>query len=324
MPDLKHFLFLPFGAAGSSITNRKKKREPMRRRPSSAGEDRRLHRTNINLIHHDTSGRDNVEYRGLSLDLKRETLGLQNMTENEIVRDWNSPIHMWAVTTLFPLMAGTFGPIANMFNICAISVPWRLKVDPDSTQANGVKIPDPPWLIAVNVVSLAIAIVANIALLGQMTNRIRYNISAPVNIAGWYISGIVDIALVAAAAQNLPLPEEDGATYSQAFYYAALSGAIYLILGMMLTMTAYKIYVGGYSDQYKLSDPQRSLMLQTILFLTFVLVSGTVFASVEGWSYLDSTYFVSTQTEDVGNAVSDSKYPDRCYLLHNRLWRLFS
>ncbi len=226
------------------------------------------------------------------------------------VQDYNSPIHMWVsisptfsiaihvltrclkvVATLFPLIAGTFGPMASMFNICAIAIPWRLVVNPDSSEANGDHIPDPKWLVGVNIVSLVIAILANLSLLGQMTNRLRYNISGPITIIGFFVSGVVDIALVGAADAELALPPTPNATYSQAFYYAALSGAIYVILSAMLSVTAYGIWFGGYSTEFKLSMSQRSLMLQTILLLTYILAGGGIYSAIEGWSYLDSTYF---------------------------------
>lgn len=221
-------------------------------------------------------------------------------TEEDVVNDFNAPIHMWVVATLFPLIAGTFGPIASMFNICAIVVPWRLVVNPESQQANGKHIADPGWFIAVNIASLVIALLANLSLLGQMTNRIRYKISAPITVLGWYISGLVDIALVSAAAQHLPLPDDPYATYSQAFYYAAFSGGIYFILGMLLSVTAYGIFVGQYSDEYNLSLAQRSLMLQTIFFLAYILAAGGIYAFVEGWSFLDSTYFTVVTLFTIG------------------------
>ena len=221
-------------------------------------------------------------------------------TEEDVVKDINSPIHMWVVATLFPLMAGTFGPMASMFNICAIVVPWRMIVNPASTQSNGRRIEDPTWLVAVNIVSLVVALIANLSLLGQMTNRIRYSISAPITVCGWYVSGIVDIALVSAAYTHLPLPDDPNATYSQAFYYAAFSGAIYFILGILLSVTAYCIFIGQYSNEYKLSLAQRSLMLQTILFLAYVLAAGGVYSLIEGWSFLDSTYFVVVTLFTIG------------------------
>lgn len=204
------------------------------------------------------------------------------------------------IATLFPLIAGTFGPMASMFNICAIGTSWRVIVSPTSTEATGHHIPDPRWLDSVNIVSLVIAIVANMSLLGQMTNRLRYNISAPITIIGFYISGFIDIALVAAANTHLPLGDNPMATYSQAYYYGALSGAIYVVLSFLLSWTAYGIWFGHYSDEFKLSMSQRSLMLQTVLFLAYVLGSAAIYSKIEGWNYLDSVYFVIITVFTIG------------------------
>lgn len=204
------------------------------------------------------------------------------------------------VSTLFPLIAGTFGPMASMFNVCAITTSWRIVVNPKSGEAGGRHIPDPGWLIAVNVVSLVIAIVANLSLLGQMTSRLRYNISGPITIVGFFVSGMVDVILVAVASSILPLGISPDETYSQAFYYACFSGAIYVILALMLSVTAWGIWFAGYSEEFKLSLAQRSLMLQTILFLSYVLAAGGVYAAIEGWTYLDANYFVVVTLFTIG------------------------
>lgn len=187
-----------------------------------------------------------------------------------------------------------------MFNVCAIAVPWRIIVNLESKEASGHSIPDPRWLVAVNIVSLIIAIIANLSLLGQMTNRLRYNISGPITIVGFFVSGFVDVGLVAAAQVHLPLGDNPNATYSQAFYYAAFSGVIYVLLSVLLTWTAYGIWFGHYSDQFKLSMSQRSLMLQTILFLAYVLGAGAVYSTLEGWQYLDANYFVIVTLFTIG------------------------
>ena len=174
-------------------------------------------------------------------------------------------------------------------------------MNPDSKESSGRHIPDPHWLVGVNIVSLVIAIIANISLLGQMTNRLRYNISGPITIVGFYISGLVDIALVSVAGSHLlPLPPTPMATMSQAFYYAAFSGAIYVILAMMLSVTAYGIWIGKSADEFKLSVSQRSLMLQTILFLTYVLAAGGVYCKIEGWNFLDAVYFTIVTLFTIG------------------------
>ena len=133
-----------------------------------------------------------------------------------------------------------------------------------------------------------------------MTSRLKYNISGPITIVGFFWSGLVDVVLVAVASQVLPLSDGPEETYSQAFYYGAFSGAIYIILSMMLSVTAWGIWFRHYSTEFKLSLSQRSLMLQTILFLSYVLAAGAVYSQIESWSYLDSTYFVVVTVFTIG------------------------
>lgn len=170
----------------------------------------------------------------------------------------------------------------------------------EQDESTGPHIPDPHWLVPVNIVSLVIAILANASLLGQMTNRLRYNISGPITIVGFYISGLVDIALVGAASTFVPLPPDPQATYSQAFYYAAFSGAIYLILAMLLSVTAWGIWFRNYATQFKLSLSQRSLMLQTVFFLSYTLIAAEIYSVIEGWQYLDGVYFVVVTLFTIG------------------------
>lgn len=224
-----------------------------------------------------------------------------NKGEEELVQDYNAPIRWYMLATLFPLIAGTFGPMASMFNICAIAIPWRVIVSPQSEQSQGQHIDDPRWLVAVNIVSLVIAILANVALLGQMTNRLRFNVASPVTIVGWYISGFIDIALVAISPSHVPLPADNPmSTYSQAYYYCAFSGSLYVMLSVMLSCTAWGVWIGNYSSEFKLSLSQRSLMLQTILFLGYVLAAGGVYSRIEGWDFLDAVYYVNVTLFTIG------------------------
>ena len=51
----------------------------------------------------------------------------------------------WFASTAFPLLAGTFGPIASAFSICALVQPWRVIVPLGGTEEHGIKIEDPHW-----------------------------------------------------------------------------------------------------------------------------------------------------------------------------------
>ncbi|KAK8210394.1 hypothetical protein M8818_003564 [Zalaria obscura] len=67
--------------------------------------------------------------------------------EEEAEDDHLAPSHWWIITTLFPLIATTFGPLATTFNICALAGDLRVIVNPNTTEGSseteGVNVPDP-------------------------------------------------------------------------------------------------------------------------------------------------------------------------------------
>lgn len=196
----------------------------------------------------------------------------------------------WFITTLFPLIAGTFGPIATAFSICALTQSWRIIADPtNTTEQQGLEVSNPSWLTAVNALSLGVAAVTNLVMLMQMAEKIPYRIGAGFVIIGWWLSSALLLGLVAAAPSQLSVPSGQAPTWSQAYYYAILATGIYGVIGTMLAITAYGgVYRGRYATKYKLTTAQRTLMLQTIVFLGYVLAAAEVYSYIEGWKYLDA------------------------------------
>lgn len=43
------------------------------------------------------------------------------------------------------MVAGTLGPVANAFSICALVRPWRQDVPAGTTKSDGSFVKDPPW-----------------------------------------------------------------------------------------------------------------------------------------------------------------------------------
>ncbi|CAD0029636.1 unnamed protein product, partial [Aureobasidium pullulans] len=60
-------------------------------------------------------------------------------------RDYTNPNRYWFESTACPLIAGTFGPMASAFSICALSSSWRVYIPPGGTVNNGTTIDDPQW-----------------------------------------------------------------------------------------------------------------------------------------------------------------------------------
>ncbi|KAL8843973.1 MAG: hypothetical protein Q9176_001668 [Flavoplaca citrina] len=60
-----------------------------------------------------------------------------------------TPSRWWFASTAFPLLAGTFGPMASAFSVCALSENWRVIVPdgPGGNEAHGFNVKDPAWQV---------------------------------------------------------------------------------------------------------------------------------------------------------------------------------
>ena len=155
-------------------------------------------------------------------------------------------------------------------------------------------------LIAVNAISLAIAIIANLALLANNFGRLPFSVAQPATIVGWYITSLMLIGLVAAAPAHLPLSRGENRTFSQAYYYAILAAALYFLVASLLVATTVGVYRGRYSSDFKLTFSQKTLMIQVVLFLGYLLAAAAVYAKIEDWNFLDAVYFADVTLFTIG------------------------
>lgn len=79
-------------------------------------------------------------------DVEPDDDGVREHPEED---DFLQPSHWWFASVACPLLAGTFGPMASGFNICALVQYWRQTIPPGqyAIVEQGHKIPDPSWVI---------------------------------------------------------------------------------------------------------------------------------------------------------------------------------
>ncbi|EDU49906.1 potassium channel isoform 2A [Pyrenophora tritici-repentis] len=207
----------------------------------------------------------------------------------------------WFASTASPLIAGTFGPMANAFSICALVEKWRVFIPFGADEGHGTKIEDPTWLIAVNSVSLVFALSANISLLLNMSRRLSFAIAQPITIIGFYLAGFLLMALVGVASSPVfRIEPRSEHALSQAFYYAIIAAGIYFIIASLMTFTAFGAYKGHYAREFRLTASQRTLMLQTIAFMVYLLIGALVFSYVEDWNFLDAVFWANFTLLTIG------------------------
>ena len=232
--------------------------------------------------------------------------------EEQAIEEQDHNLHdenrWWLASTGCPLIAGTFGPLANAFSICALARSWRVSIVPGQTEASGDRITDPPWLLAVNAISLAFALVANVALLLNMSGRVRFKITQPISVIGFFLAGALLVADTAAlsALPDYGIPSSSFAApgqahaLSQAFYYAIQAAIIYWIICILMSLTAYGAWKKHYEAEFNLTVAQRTLMLQTMGFVFYIMLGALVFSHVEGWEFLDALYWADLTLLTIG------------------------
>lgn len=89
-------------------------------------------------------------------------------------------------------------------------------------------------------------------------------------------------------------PIEPYETYTQGFWYAIAAAAFYLFCSVILMMNMLGHFLGHYPDTFELTDSQRTLILQTMMFFGWLAGGAAVFAKIEqdadvtGWSFTDA------------------------------------
>lgn len=226
----------------------------------------------------------------------------------DLEEDPTAPTSWWFASTACPLLAATFGPIATAFSVCALVYHWRDYVPLGTQEASGLEITDPKWLLALNAISLACALIGNAALLLNMTKRLKFSTAQPITISGFFLAGVL---LIADTAALTSVPAHYGSAYTTsvpgdrftltgAFYFAIFAASLYIIIGLLMCLTVHGAQKQHYPKDFNLTPPQRTLMIQTMGFVIYLLLGALVFGKIEGWRYLDAVYWADVTLLTIG------------------------
>jgi potassium channel subfamily K len=115
-----------------------------------------------------------------------------------------------------------------------------------------------------------------------------------------YLSSFTLIGLCACASGPLVIEPKSDHAFTQAYYYAIFSAGLYLIVATLMLVTAWGAIRGHYDKEFQLTMSQRTLMLQTISFLIYLLAGAAVYSHIEGWAFLDAVYWADFTLLTVG------------------------
>jgi potassium channel subfamily K, other eukaryote len=134
-----------------------------------------------------------------------------------------------------------------------------------------------------------------------MARRVPFIIAQPITILGFWFASALLIALVSVAGTPSFYPGGgEEFILSQAYYYAIFAAGLYQVISWLMCVTVYGAWKGHYSKEFKLTMAQRTLMLQTISFVTYQLIWALIYSHVEGWRFLDAVYFADFTSLTIG------------------------
>ena len=229
---------------------------------------------------------------------REHTVGKLKMraANDDLPTDW------WFASTAIPLIAATFAPMANLLSIAALVVYWRNDVvefkDPILRQSTSEGYPDPVWCYNLNLASLICGFVGNLFLLFNFTKRVRYIVALPATIIFFYIASGILIGIT--VSMNRYKPPEADQIYSQGFWHAVIAAVLYMFNSMILMVNMAGYFRGHYPQHFNLTDEQRNLILQTMMFFIWLGGGAGVFAQIEDWSYPDALYFCDVTVLTIG------------------------
>lgn len=193
-------------------------------------------------------------------------------------------------------LTATLGPMANVVSIGALVTSWRVDLNdpanpgqllPANQVLMGTPIDDPRWCYWINVVSLICGFIGNLFLLLNFTGRMRYLISLPVSVSLWFLSAGLLVGDVAAM-HFYATPQDSVETYSEGFWYGIAAASLYLILTVLLFVNIVGYVRGHYPQRFNLTEDQRTLIVQTMLFFVWLAGGAGVYSRLEGWLFVDA------------------------------------
>ena len=192
--------------------------------------------------------------------------------------------------------------MANVMSIAALVTSWRNHVvHPDpvaSSYATSVGYSDPSWCIDLNIASLVCGIVGNLFLLFNFTTAVRYIIALPMTILLWYAATSILIGITISMDRFAPPGPDD--VYSQGFWHAVIAACLYMFSSMILMINMLGYVLGHYPQHFTLTDDQRNLILQTMMFFAWLAIGGAIFSNIMPWSFVDALYFCDVTILTVG------------------------
>ncbi|KAB8222976.1 TOK2 potassium channel [Aspergillus novoparasiticus] len=206
--------------------------------------------------------------------------------------------HWWLASASFPVVTGVLCSMSIMFNICAVSQGWREIIEPDGSVSI---IAQPAWTIALKAVSLALAVVGYFVLLLTMRSKRDPVKGFIVTILCWCASAAILLSVIGVVAQEHTIVNsQQTLQYTQNYFYGTFAAGHYLLIAVFLAIYAGSVHSVHLNREERRTIECTSIILRVAAFFVFLLGGAAVYATIEGWLFMDALYWADYTLLTIG------------------------
>lgn len=210
---------------------------------------------------------------------------------------------LWfVISSFFPLISACTAPLANVISLTGLVDHWRID------RGSGKMEPDPPGLLALNVLSFVFGIIGNISLLCNFSGSVHYLISQAVSIGCWLVALMLLLSDVVITYRH-SFYEGSAYTWSEGFWFGVFTVVLYFTCAVMLSINYIGFFLHKYPAKLNLTRKQSLLLVYTMVLAIWLMVGTLSFSHlIPDISYGASLYFctVAILTVGLGDIVPQS------------------
>lgn len=135
----------------------------------------------------------------------------------------------------------------------------------------------------------------------NLSGRISFFLAQATIIIGWSLSSLVFVVLIIVYALNNPRTQRPGGyVFTQGFYYAIIASGLYFFISVVMTFVSVGAYKKYYTKKFRIGKMERTLLLQQLGLMIYLLLGALVFSTIEGWQFLDAVFWADFTLLTIG------------------------
>ncbi|EPQ26443.1 uncharacterized protein PFL1_06091 [Pseudozyma flocculosa PF-1] len=195
-----------------------------------------------------------------------------------------------------PIFSGVVAPLAIVLEVPGLTSKWYADIDPDGIVLR--YIDNPPILTVGLGISLAAAVIANVAIILRFLEVLRPKASISIAIVGFTLHDVINLVALAVFG-GIYGGKDDGLSLSASYWMVCASTAASLLVTLSLVVDYLRTNDYGHAGS-GLTQKQKGLVLAVMALLLYLSLGSLMFAFLVGIDFISALYFSTATVLTVG------------------------